>query len=321
MTLESTAGTSDAAGASPTVLDILRKSTGFLKSHGCDAPRLESELLLAKALRIKRLDLYLQFDRPLVEHELSACRELIRRRSTREPLAYILGEREFRSLVFEVDRNVFIPRPDTETVVDAVLEYMTTRNLAAVPLLGADIGTGSGCLAVSLAHALPQLQMIATDVSRGALAVAARNARRNHVEDRIQFVATRGLEGVAGPALLDLIVCNPPYVLSTELASLQPELAYEPRLALCPARDDVDAVFVAIAAAAALKLKPGGAVFIEIGEGQAPGLERAFAEHGFTETHRRRDLGGIDRVVAAVRHAAPGRPVDSEGPQKAGNPA
>ncbi|MFN0206849.1 MAG: peptide chain release factor N(5)-glutamine methyltransferase [Planctomycetota bacterium] len=279
------------------LLDVLKRTTDYLKQQGCDAPRLEAELLLSKGLGIKRIDLYLQFDRPLEERELAQCRALVRRRGMREPIAYILGEKEFRSLAFEVNPDVFIPRPDTETVVDAAAAYAKNR---PGDLLLADVGTGSGCLAVSMAYEIPASKLIATDISPAALATAARNAARHGVHERIQFIESAYLDKVPESLQFDAIVCNPPYVLLSELAALQPELKYEPAAALCPPGDDVNNIFVKLAAVARERLKPGGRIFIEIGESQAESAERALLDAGLELPMRARDLSGAERVVSAA---------------------
>lgn len=284
------------SATAPTLLEILRKTTEFLKSKNCDSPRLEAELLLAKGLGIRRLDLYLQFDRPMLEDDLVKCRELVRRRGAREPIAYILGEREFRSLPFEVNPDVFIPRPDTETVVEEAVKFLKTaadRENCNI----ADIGTGSGCLAVSIAKEVPGARVTATDVSSRAIVVAARNAARSGVDDRVKFVETPWLDRVDAEMRFRLIVSNPPYVLSTELAGLQPELKFEPRLALSPPGDAIGDVFDNLTKTGAARLASGGALMVEIGEGQAGALSAAFQAAGFVKIRVARDLGGIDRVV------------------------
>jgi release factor glutamine methyltransferase len=281
-----------------TLLEVLRRSTEFLKQRGCDAPRLEAELLLSKGLGIARLDLYLQFDRPLQSQELAACRELVKRRGAREPMAYILGEREFRSLLFEVGPDVFIPRPDTEALADAAIEWAGARG---GDLSICDIGTGSGCLAVSIAHALPSARVVATDLSDRALAVAARNAARHGVADRIQFIPSKFADAVDRDLRFDVIVSNPPYVLSTEIPALQAELRHEPSLALSPPGDDIRDVFRQLFSTARARLEPGGSIFVEIGEGQAELAESEATALGLAVGPRRRDLTGADRVVCGCR--------------------
>jgi release factor glutamine methyltransferase len=284
-------------GAAPaSLLEVLRKATEYLHQRGCDSPRLDAELLLSKGLAIGRLDLYLQFDRPLLEAELAACRELVMRRGSREPLAYILGEKEFRSLMFEVNPSVFVPRPETETLVEAAIELLSSLPAGS---LAADIGTGSGCIAVSLARAIPTIQMIATDRSRAALDVAKRNAARHGVESRIEFVESCYLDTVEPPRAFDAILSNPPYIRASEKAALPAELSFEPQDSLFAPGGDPRGVYVAIARAAREKARPGAGVFVEIGEDQAELVSSIFREHRFDAVRVLRDLAGDDRVVAA----------------------
>jgi release factor glutamine methyltransferase len=292
-------GVDTAAGNAPrTLLEILRKSAEFLRARGCDSPRLESELLLAKALGVARLDIYLQFDRPLLEDELARCRELVQRRGTREPLAYILGEKEFRSLVFEVDRRVFVPRPETELLVEEALRHFEAGGVVNPKI--ADVGTGSGCIAVSLACARPDLTALATDVSEDALAVAERNAARHGVAGRIEFVKTEGLGAASAECALDAVLSNPPYILPEESPGLPAELSFEPQVALFAPGGDARGVFASLARAARAASKPGAALLFEIGERQAAIAAGAAKEAGYGSVKVLKDLSGHDRAVYAV---------------------
>ncbi len=282
------------------LLDVLRRTTEFLRMRGCDAPRLDAELLLARGLGLARLDLYLQFDRPLLEAELAPCRELVRRRGAREPLAYLLGTKEFRSLDFEVNRDVLVPRPDTETLVEETLSFLGERAGAATV---ADVGTGSGAVAVSLAHARPGLRVVATDVARAALAVASRNAARHGVADRVTFHEGPFLDPLPAEPPLDAIASNPPYVLPEEEASLPPELRFEPREALFVPGGDLEAIYGRLAEAALRRLRGGGALLVEVGDGQAARVEATLAAAGLAPVRRARDLGGAERVLVAVKAA------------------
>jgi len=278
-----------------TLLEVLQRSTEFLRSKGCDAPRLDAELLLAKALGATRLELYLQFDRPLEGGELERCRDLVRRRGAREPVAYLLGEKEFRSLAFEVNADVLVPRPETETLVEEALAFLDGRGAREADV--ADVGTGSGCIAVAVAHASPGARVAATDVSAAALAVAARNAARHGVADRIAFAHGPFLDAVDAAARFDLVASNPPYVLPSEEPSLPPELRFEPRAALFVPDGDAGAMHRALAEAARARLRAGGGLMVEIGETQGDAASRALREAGFADVRVRKDLAGDDRVV------------------------
>jgi release factor glutamine methyltransferase len=219
-----------------TVLDVVRLSTTYLSEHGSDSARLDSELLVAHALGIERLGVYLQYDRPLADHELDTIRTLLRRRGRGEPIAHLTGRREFYGRSFRVTPAVLIPRPETETLVERALKV--ARELGGA-LRIADLGTGSGCLACTLAAELPGATVIASDLSAAALAVAAENAEALGVAGRLLFVEGGWAEGlVAG---LDLLVSNPPYVTSAEMDELPRDVTFEPRLALDGGADGLDA--------------------------------------------------------------------------------
>ncbi len=218
------------------LIDVLRMSTTYLGDHGSTSARLDSELLCAQALGLRRLDIYLQFDRPLDEGELSAIRELIRRRGKGEPVAYITGTREFYGRAFTVNSDVLVPRPETETLVERALALLKEHDGAGMRV--ADLGTGSGCIAITLAAEAPGVEMVATDVSGAALAVARANAERLGVE--VAFSECSWADALDGR--FDLIVSNPPYVTTAELDAVDRDVRdFEPRAALLGGDDGMDA--------------------------------------------------------------------------------
>ena len=219
-----------------TVLDVVRLSTTYLSEHGSDSARLDSELLVAHALGIERLGVYLQYDRPLADHDLDTIRTMLRRRGRGEPIAHLTGRREFYGRSFRVSPAVLIPRPETETLVERALKVAREQG---GELRIADLGTGSGCLACTLAAELPGATVIASDLSAAALAVAAENAEALGVAGRVLFVEGGWTEGLV--ADLDLVVSNPPYVTSAEMDELPRDVACEPRLALDGGADGLDA--------------------------------------------------------------------------------
>ena len=272
-----------------TVLKLLRWTADYFKGRGIDSPRLDAELLLAATLGLDRVGLYLNFERPLQTEELAAYRERVRRRAGREPLAYILGHTEFWSLPLKVTRDVLIPRPDTELLVEQALQRV------AGPARMLDVGTGSGALAIALAHEKPEWQVKATDISAAALAIAAENARTNGLEGRIDFLAGDLAALPAGP--FDLIVSNPPYIPAGDLAGLMSEVRdFEPRLALDGGDDGLDA-YRALARQAGKALAPGGWLLVEVGIDQSAAVQALFAAAGLTELYNALDLAGIERVV------------------------
>ena len=284
--------------SAPTVREILHKSTAFLAERGVDSPALSAQLLLGKALGLSRLDLLLQCDRPLGEAELAAARELVRRRGRGAPSADLRGEKEFFGLAFAVSPACLIPRPETEHLVEEA-EVRFPRDAV---LAFADLGTGSGCLAVALAVRFAQARGLAVDLSAEALAVARENAARHGVGERLDFrlgdFADLAALGVAR-AGLDLIVANPPYVSEAEYAQVSSEVRdFEPSCALTPGPSGLEAIR-ALAPGARAALRPGGWLLLEMGWTQAAAVRDILAAAGFAEVLIRKDLAGRDRVAAA----------------------
>jgi release factor glutamine methyltransferase len=271
-----------------TIGDVLKASTAYLSGKGVPCPRVDGEHLVAKALGLSRLDLYLQHDRTLTDPELAAARELVRRRGTREPLAYVLGEWGFRRLTLATDSRALIPRPETEVVVERCLAHLA--DLDAPEVL--DVGTGTGAIALAIADEHPGAQVTAIDVSEEALALAAENAERTGLAARVvleRHDLTTGLPG--GP--YDLVVSNPPYVLPEEIGSLEPEVReWEPRRALVGS-----GATDAIAAAARGVLRSGGWLVLEVADGTAGVVSGLVTSLGFTRVGDSPDLGGRQRVV------------------------
>ncbi len=215
------------------IIDLLKTVSQFLKEKGIENPRLNAELLLGKVLHLTRVNLYVQYERPLSRQELDDYRELIRRRSQHEPLQYLLGQTEFMGLPFRVRPGVLIPRPETEILVEETLKLKNALK-ATKPLI-VDVGSGSGCIAVSLAKHWPQSEIVATDISQTALETIRENAELNEVVEQIRIVEhdifTRWDENL--PQTFDVLVSNPPYIAQHELNELPKEVReYEPLLAL-----------------------------------------------------------------------------------------
>ncbi len=262
--------------------------------------RLEAQVLLAHALGCTRMQLYTGFDRPLGEEELASARGLIKRRLGGEPLAYLVGEQEFWSRTFEVSPDVLIPRSDTETVVQAVLDRLGADK--ARPRRGLDLCTGSGILAITLARELPGLTMVATDVSTAAAAVATRNVARHQVGERVE-VRVGDLWAPVGDEAFDLIVSNPPYIRQAELAGLDREVQREPRLALDGGADGLG-FYRRIVAGLAARLAPGGWIAVEHGHDQGPDVAALLDASGVTAPATTiADLARRPRVTLAARAA------------------
>jgi len=281
---------------------LIHWAADYLRQRRIDSPRLTAELLLCQALAASRLDLYLNYQKPLEDAELQRFKALLLRRARREPLAYITGIKEFWSLELRVTPAVLIPRPETECLVEAALVAMD-RQAPDGPLRILELGTGSGAVSIALAKERPQHFFAATDRSTAAIAQAADNARRHALAAHIGFVCADWFSAFApGAQRFDLIVTNPPYVPSADLQQLEPEIfEHEPRLALDGAADGLTCVRHIVAHAPGY-LTPGGRLLVEIGhdqENDVRALIEAGGQYGDTVFHK--DLGGHARVVAATK--------------------
>lgn len=286
-----------------TVRELIEVASRWLGEQGVDEARLGTEHLLAHVLGVRRLDLYLDHDRPVAEAERVRFRGLMRRRAAREPLAYLLGTRGFYGLDLEVGPGVLVPRPESEHLVEGGLEELgrltVEGNLA--PRL-ADVGTGSGCLALALLTHSPAATGIGLDRSSAALSIAGRNARALGLHGRLRLVQS-DLLAACGPDSLDLIVSNPPYITPDEHQWLAPEVKdHEPALALY---DDHGLPLTrALVEQARAVLRPGGALLVETGYEKAALVRGMFEAAGFAEVRSIFDLAGIERVVAGRRPAS-----------------
>ncbi len=297
-----------------TILELINWGKGFFEEKGVDSPRLTIELMLAHTLKMPRIQLYTAFDRPLLATELAALRGMVRRRAKREPLQYILGEAHFYDIVLEVAPNVLIPRPETETLVEYAIknirEKFTPEKLASEKLINTssalhilDIGTGSGCIALSLAKSFPNAHVQALDLSESAVILARKNALRLGLENitisRADIFSSNALE-TSPKAVFDVIVSNPPYIASAEMAELEAEVRdYEPHTALTDTGDGLS-FYRHFAELFPKILAPNGFFAVEIGFGQSAEVVRLFQQSGFT-THLQNDLAGIPRVCAGWR--------------------
>jgi release factor glutamine methyltransferase len=268
-----------------TLADVLRGATDYLAARGVENPRLDAERLLARALDLTRMELYTQHDRPLTDAERSAARELVQRRGRREPLAYVLGDWDFRRLTLATDARALVPRPESEIVVERCLALLEGTNSPRV----IDVGTGSGAIALALKHERPDAQVTATDISPEALDLARENTQRTGLD--IDLIEADLLTGVAGP--FDLVVSNPPYVLVDELAGLAPEVRdWEPALALVDAGQTSELAHQARAVLA-------GWLVLEVHEELAGSVANELATLGYRDARIGLDLGGRERVVEA----------------------
>jgi release factor glutamine methyltransferase len=313
-----------------TVLEAIQKSTEFLGKKNVESPRLQTELLLAHLLKMPRMKLYLNFDRVLTPAETDALREFVRRRGQREPLQHITGSTSFCGHEIAVNRHVLVPRPETELLAELGWEFLQGRAgnpLPAdrraedcTPYQALDFCTGSGCIAIALAAKCPEAKIVATDISAETLALAKENAARNQVAERIEFLQGDGFAALAivGQAsslsgsetkatgwkpvpLFDLIVSNPPYIPSTEIATLEPEVRdFDPRAALDGGADGL-VFYRLIALQAAAFLKPGGKIMVEFGDGQAGAICKIFETEKWIVEAVKEDYSQRARILVAGR--------------------
>jgi release factor glutamine methyltransferase len=276
-------------------------SADYLKTKGVESARLDAEYLLAHVLRVGRLEMYLQHERPLTSRELDEFRPLLKRRAKREPLQYVLGRQAFRTLNLEVGPGVLIPRPETEQLVEEVLGWCRASRPADAALTGLDVGTGSGAIALSLLAEGPFARFVGTDVSPRALGVAARNRDAVGLRERLDLREGGLFAPLRSGERFDVVVSNPPYVAEREREGLAPEIVdWEPAEALFGGSDGLS-VIRSILAGADAYLRPGGLLALEVGLGQAKAVATLLeGGRGYRDVRVRRDLAGKERIVVAT---------------------
>lgn len=279
-----------------TVLEIIKRTTDFLAGKGVENARLNAELLVGHALGLKRMQLYMLFERPLSEPELETIRPLVRRRGAREPLQYIVGEMEFFGVNLKLDRRALIPRPETEHLLALI-----TEKLSAAPARILDLGTGSGAIALGLARHYPEAKVTALDVSAEAVELTRENIARNQLADRVTALQSDWFSALDAAARFELVVSNPPYLTAAEAADTAAEIRqYEPSLALTPGVTGMEAL-TPIIAGARDRLETGGWLALETGIAQHAALAAQLAAQGYTGFESVADLTGRPRFVFARR--------------------
>lgn len=282
-----------------TLLAVIQKTTDFLAVKGVESARLNAELLIGHALGLKRMQLYLQFERVLSEPDLEKIRPLVKRRSQREPLQYIIGETEWSGLRLKVDRRALIPRHETELLIDLIAE-----RLAVPPLRILDLGTGSGAIALALAKRYEGASVMAVDSSDEALALATENGRALELTGRVEFVRSSWYDSLTLGEPYDLIVSNPPYLTADETAAAEPEVRVHEPVSALTAGDGGLVDLRTIIAGASRFLTPGGMLALETGIAHHAELGRLLTDTGFVAVESRRDLTDRDRFVFARKPAA-----------------
>lgn len=277
-----------------TVVHVLQAGAQFLEKNRIENPRLVCELLLSKLLGCERLELYLKYDEALSEKKLAAMRRGIKRAADGEPVQYILGETGFMESVFKVDRRALIPRPETEVLVQHVLTCESLWQVETPAIV--DVGTGSGCIVLSLASARPNARYLAVDTSEEALTLARENAATLNLTEHVHFV-NADLSDVVEPESMDAVVANLPYIPSADCEQLSQEVRdHEPRTALDGGQDGLD-IIRNVVQDAGIVLKSGGMLFLEIGDDQGAAVISLMKETGFPDAAVKQDLNGRDRVV------------------------
>ena len=305
-----------------TIQKLLNWVTEYLTEKGIDSPRLSAELLLSHILRLKRIELYTQFDKAVSKQQLDKLHDLVKRAGQNEPIAYLVGKTEFYSLELNITPDCMIPRPETELLIEHTIEFLRTPPLRvagrtrpgkqpAVSLsnpLVCDLCTGSGCVAVAIARNCPDVDIIATDICDAALNMAAQNVEKYQLGDRVKLLCGDLFDAIV-PQLdvqkFDLIVCNPPYTKAAEFESLEKNIkAYEPRIALYAGEDGLD-VCRRIAEKVDSFLKPGGALMLEIGYSQGQAVRQLLEQTGcFDEIKIEKDSQNNDRIAIAQKRAS-----------------
>ncbi len=285
-----------------TVLEAIQRSTEFLQRKQVESPRLQAELLLAHVLKMPRLKLYLNFERALQPAEEQSMRELVQRRGKREPLQHLLGTVNFCGYELEVNRDVLIPRPETEHLAELSWTYL--NGLPEGELRALDLGTGSGCLPIIIAVKCPKVILDTVDISAAASTVAKRNAEKHQVTARVHFLEGDLFQPLIKGQKYHLIVSNPPYIEATEIETLEPEVKdFDPRLALDGGADGLE-FYRRLAAEGKAWLASGGRMMAEFGEGQGPAIQKIFEDNGWTVHALEKDLSGRERfVIASLRSA------------------
>ena len=276
------------------ILELIQKTTAFFEKDGVPDPRLDTELILAHVLRLKRMDLYLQFERSLSEAELDLLRPLVRRRASREPLQHILGSVDFFGLELMSTHQALIPRPETEILVQLAIQSTPSSK----DFLFLDIGTGTGAIVLAMLKACPHARAVAIDISLEALKLAESNAKKAGLQDRVEFRHGNLFEPIASGEIFDLMISNPPYIPSAELPHLQPEVRYDPPQSLDGGPDGLQIIRKLISNSKNF-LKKDGKLLLELGHDQAASVCALLEKECWTHIQIHKDLQSHPRIISA----------------------
>ncbi len=282
------------------IKELLNRSDQFLAERGIESSRLDAEVLMADLLDMERIKLYVKYDYPLKSNEIDNYREMIKKRAQRIPVAYITEKKEFMSLEFKVKEGVLIPRPDTENLVEAVIEYCSQNEIKNPQII--DVGTGSGAIAVSLAHYIKDAKIVGVDISPAALKIASYNMEKHKLCERMSILKSDLLTEFINREIkgIDIIVSNPPYIKKAEMKELAPEVKKEPKTALEAGEDGLD-YYRSLIPQSEKIIKNGGKIFLEIGYQQAEAVKNLFGDN-WTEVEVKKDYSENDRIVSAIFH-------------------
>lgn len=280
------------------IKELLNRSDQFLAAKGIESSRLDAEVLMADLLDMERIKLYVKFDYPLKSGEINEYRSRIKKRAQRFPVAYIIGKKEFMSLDFKIKEGVLIPRPDTENLVETIIKYCEETENKQSRII--DVGTGSGAIAVSLAHYLKEAKVVGVDISTSALKLAQANMKKHELEDRMSILKSDLLEEFIKREIngVDIIVSNPPYITKSEMKNLPPEVKKEPKTALEAGEDGLD-YYRRLIPQAEKVLKKQGKLFLEIGSKQAETVQNIFSKK-WSKINLKKDYAGHNRIITAT---------------------
>jgi len=280
------------------IKELLHKTTEFFAKHNIENPRLDAEVLLADLLGVERIDLYVKFDYPLTAEELTTFRQRVKKRVQHYPVAYIIGVKEFMSLEFKIEPGVLIPRPETELLVEEVINYCEDNDLAEPNIV--DVGTGSGVIAISLGYYLKKARVLGIDISENAVQIARHNLQKHELEERVSIVRGNLLDGLIAKKVtnVDIIVSNPPYISNAEMEILAQEVKQEPVLALQAGEKGLD-YYEELLGQATKVIKSAGKIFLEIGSKQAGAVQNICKKYGWSDIIVKKDYAGHDRLIIA----------------------
>ncbi len=280
------------------IKQVLANTEEFFENHNIDKPRLDAEVLLADLLQMERINLYVNFEYPLTDKEIASFRKRVIKRAKKHPVAYITGSKEFMSLDFDIDKNVLVPRPETESLVEEVLSYCQKEDINDPNIV--DVGTGSGVIMVSLGHYLPQARIIGIDITGAILNVARDNIKKHNLEDRLKAIKGDLLNPLIKRAKnnVDIVVANPPYISSEEMGNLSEEVKKEPAVALAGGKNGLE-IYKKLIPQSKKVLVPGGLLALEIGYNQADDISKILAD--WSNIIIKKDYADHDRIVMAQK--------------------